>query len=365
VPVEPRAMGSKKWRYYRRYHAGGLELIRNEIEITQVENWIKSEDSTEHLAELANKQHTNDFSDFEYIALRYVCRNDGIFLFQIKTYREMLSYTPMRIAREVSYRIKELLGHTHVYNKDEFSGLYKTIVTNPVFIEERSNKIPEIHYEFEKYIRHNEHLLNLKSRKRNLSEPIDDDAERAVLTLKKLYSRIFDRSCLVLNNYEKVSEGIFSNTNRRIIPVQILGLALIFYFIFFLTLLHVISFDSQNIKTAAPQILFFHVVIILAFSYYYHFKRNIRDEALSKIVILKRTIAYFSHGNNYSRIIWTLFDGSRVISPENDYNGVIRVSQQQIDANVRKINYYYFLYGFSVAFTGLIFSTYSFLLKGV
>ena len=287
-----------------------------------------------------------DFDDIE-IHCRFVCRADGLILFNIASPTNSRR-TAIAIARSAAYRIKELCGHHHVFDAPDWRSYDTDLTIQPVLCKEMS-------------------ILDLAALK---ALAMDTDALKtlparsattgavsqtpALLTLKQFYSRLFDR---ITRRAERrgatvdVSVSAFQGIKRERERAWTMACA----FGVLVIALSLLWADSALDLHARREILAGAGVLLFALLAFAHAYLLIGKQLNQTIALYRTLIGHCAHGNTLSRVLYQFFPPNPVIVTE-EFHSIIRLAQDMIDALVRRINNYYFTFSAAVALFAIVMS---------
>jgi hypothetical protein len=270
-------------------------------------------------------------------------------VFQIEM-PEMQPRTANWIAEAVSNEIKESSNHTHIFNSDTI-GRASKITTLPIRC--CSGCISE-NISFDDFVSKVESDIFLRDELTAYSiKRMQDTNEPAVLSLKKLYSSIFDRATQRHKYYQDVRAvftlGGVSGTGIAVTLCALMFAGIASFGVSF-ALLGGVSMASGfivgaylTLSVAASVYIWFHVSMVES--------KNLR--------LLETALAYFHHGNNMVAMIARLFAKSDGQLDFNAIDGRSYFSESIALLNLlharvsRRIANIYFIYSFGVALVGI------------
>lgn len=272
---------------------------------------------------------------------RYVCRNDGIMLFQIENLRAGMR-TAVEIAEVFSNIIKVECKHTHRFNTRPRFEDTAQITTLPVLCDD----IGDPQYEdFLSFCEDNQKLQSIRAYSVSLMRV---SREPGLLVIKKLYSAMFDRVSRRLAGDDDIATSFeYEAINRRTIHYWTLGVVGITAMLLSLVWLNA----SYQVFEPASVVL---TAVFLAFSILiFIFLRYTVLEAQFRKVRLNQTLtAYMTHGNNYVRALKS-FNFSEAQNNDCDFTPIIEFTAAANDSYLRKINSYVTMYGIGVSILGV------------
>lgn len=288
-----------------------------------------------------------EFGDIE-IRYRFACRNDGLILFCVQVPTPSRR-TAVRIARAVSYRIKEKTGHTHVFDNPDWNGYNDHLTIQPVLCASDQGAI-----EIEGFCAlalDEPFLQSLKAKSPMTGRPSETPA---LLTLKQFYSRLFDRVSRRADRKESAVVASVSATNRI---TRQRGRAWIYAVagIVFVVAMTLLSLDSAYEWGARARILAGSFVILCGLVALTHASEHVGRQLNQTIRLYRTLIAHCAHGNTLSRALHRFYQPPSP-PPGPEYDSIIRLAQEQVDALVRRINNYYFTFSAVVGLFAILMS---------
>jgi len=310
---------------------------------------------------------SDDFS----ARFRYCALNDGIIVFQIKTKDAQPPTSILHVARQISFEIKERTKHCHLLhrsgratNRDEFR-LSPVLVEDP-FSDQFVNHYKERHCiqddtwteksSLAEVCLDSRYLSEVRALKRSTGSVTD---EKGLLVTKKLYNKIFDRTCSMVKSIDEHAGFWRTDLIRQseIGKLLIFGVPALGGFSLYITAAIGLS------GTLITKFLVVSIPIILIFLLSVHYYYNVMEHIFRKIRLLKKAICYFYHANTLSRVLWEIYDKSQNYSPENEYNPTIGIFQSLIDGCSRRLKIYDYFVGLVIGVMGLIITVAIFLLS--
>lgn len=312
-----------------------ISSIPIELELMYSSDW-KAFD----LGLLNEQELVGDFSDIE-VLFRYACRSDGLFLFQVNTVQMGLR-TLTLIASSISHKIKEDCGHFHVFDRLEKNNFSADLTTYPVLAD---------HIDFickadmADFVMRSFELGSLRSK----SVHTGDVSERkAILTIKKIYSRLFDRVS-ERAEYTDGNVSVFSLYSRTPYGTRDMAWGAIAVTAGLLLLLFL---DTRLDLGISTQIIWGSIFLGLSLIVFSHIRQNVDMVLIKNVKLYQRLVAYCAHGNNLSRVLWEIYQ-PHTHSPSNDFDPIIKISETMIQAATRRINNYKFYSTVSLSLIGI------------
>jgi len=315
VPFKPRIMSSNDWQ---KLNLSGplLEDIRGEI---------------------------SDIS----VQFRYACRSDGLILFTVSVPTSSRR-TAIRLGRAAAYRIKEICGHHHIFDNPNWAAYDTELTIQPVLCAPQDcDKLSAL----EAKALDGKKLAGLSA----VSAKTGLESETpAILTLKMFYSRLFDRVSSMADRRGSAVEASVS-ASRRIARTKGRAWLMLGIVVTFFASLGLLWANAANDWGAVREILASSFVLLAGFLALTHAQHHIGQQLNQTIRLHRSLIAHCAHGNTLCRVLNTFYLPDPP-PPGPEYDSVIRLSQDMIDALVRRINYYYFSFSAVVALFAIIMS---------
>lgn len=305
-------------------------------EVLSKSDWVDFTDNFE----ANSKDYLGEWSDLE-ISYRFICRNDGIIFFQVKA--PVMHGRPLvSLASKIVYEIKQRTKHFHVYDNTRWNISGANLTTYPVLCEDKTFR------DFDGFVSFGMKNSTLKQLQ---AYSIAQDAvtdRKALLTIKKLYSCLFDRVCKRAAEPDDFVSAFSQKANTPLWRKYTAASLLVTVFI--LPALIFANFKMQlgkewNIIITYSFLLFSGVVLL-------HVRHNINYVLVSRIRLFRKLIGYYSHGNNLSRALWRIYETSDA-TPSNDYDPIITIANDAINSTIRRINTYEFFFTAVVALIGI------------
>jgi hypothetical protein len=279
------------------------------------------------------------------IQYRFVCRDDGLIIFSIEAPTRDLRFA-CAIADKISYRIKELSGHCHTFDTDAWNNNASTNLTSyPVLCE---TLFFSSFSEFCSFAIADAEISKVKARSA-ATDTISDRA--ALLTIKMLYSRLFDRVAKRVEEYDNSLNALNWNLMTPKGRCTIYAILAVISFVAMLAFL----LDDLFIWGREKQILTGSVYAASAFLVLAHVRFNLNEIMTGRIRLYRKLSAYYCHGNNLSRVLWKIYSGPAHIAG-HDYDPIIKLTEDRINASVRRMQTYTFMFSAVVALVGMCIS---------
>ena len=274
-----------------------------------------------------------------HIEYRYICRNDGFIIFQVKSPDSEEKRALVALAKKISSIIKEKSGHTHIYNASTGEYSDAKLSTNPVLcVEDRVINAAD-HSSFVQLAKDSDSIKSLKAYSINGKRSTD---EEAVLTVKKLYSSMFDRVCHRIDKTDQEVKISGIGISSQWLTLPFISFALVILFGLSAVIYH---YFNTNLKVVIG-IIYILFVGVVAFEIH----KNLKAKYFDRIKLIRIVYGHYGHANNMSRALWKLFSVENY-PPNNDYDPTIQVLENMINARIQVVNYIYFR---SSSFLGLL-----------
>lgn len=287
---------------------------------------------------------SNDLSEPNKIEFRYCCRIDGLIVIQIRSAAH-LPRALVSLCAEVSDEIKSECGHFHVFHGPNTQEATDELSTLPILCEKKNFS------DFDKFLlftQSDDELRKLRAYSINRNRLSD---EKASLALKKLYSSVFDRACKRTAQYDRNSNLYGRNSFTPKTQALMMAYGLVVFILSALGL----SLNTKFEFIPQFKLVSLSLITLMLGLGFVHVRYNLNGIIFKKIRLHRALIGYSCHGNNLARVLWNLFMVEK-LPPNNEFDPVVKIAENLIDAAVRRINTYYFTYSIAVAAVALVFS---------